>query len=35
MKAIILNDKNSMENIQNTIKNDLTFTLKSIYFDEN
>ena len=35
MKAIMLNNKNSIENIQNTIKNDFTFTLKSIYFDEN
>ena len=35
MRTIILNDKNSMENIQDTIKNVLTFTIKSIYFDEN
>jgi hypothetical protein len=40
MKTIILEDsiinKNSgMKNTQDTIKNDLTFTLKSIYFDEN
>ncbi len=34
MRTIILNDKNSLENIQDAIKNVLTFTLKSIYFDE-
>ena len=40
MKVIILEDsrinkKNSMEDTQGIVKNDLTFTLKSIYFDEN
>ncbi len=39
MKGLIFEDsrlkeKNGMENIQDTIKNDLTFALKSIYFDE-
>ena len=35
MRTILLNDKNSIENIQDIIKNVLTFTIKSIYFDEN
>lgn len=40
IKAIILedsrlNEKNVMENTQGLNKNNLTFTLKSIYFDEN
>ena len=35
MRTILLNDKNSIENIRDIIKNVLTFTIKSIYFDEN
>ena len=35
MKSIILNEKKDIENSQNTIKNDFTFTLNRIYFNEN